>query len=220
MMITGIINGPLANIQTITADDFIYDSNRINLGLATNISGKNYILVNITDAQPTIYMIDSADYYVSGYMRQIPNTTIYTYICCSAGKVIQHNTEPGQTKKKVSFYDFSHCNRDLPDIGNPPNGHLNIGEIIEKLDTIAFILCESLRFEAIHDYIKFSGSVCCEDLMILVNNWTAFGRRRTHIPKRETHQWLYQQAAHDPRITNYPLYKFLETGVVPLATTS
>jgi hypothetical protein len=217
-MVNGTVNGPIHGIQTIAAKDFILNSNNIKTVPTVNINGRNYILINITDIHPTVYMIDNTNYYVSGYMHQDINGN-YTYICCSGGEVIAHSTKAATkssepTFKKVAFSDFKQCNKDLPDLNNPYSYPLNVGKIKEKLDTIAFILCESFRFEAIHDYLRYSSSAQCTDLMILANNWTEFGRNRIHIPKKETLQWLYRKCTVDSRIKNNPLYIYLETGRV------
>ena len=81
----------LDKIQVIAAQDFITNSNSIQTAPTSSINGKNYILINITDSVPTIYMIDSSNYYVSGYMRKIKDDN-YVYFCCSGSEVIEHST--------------------------------------------------------------------------------------------------------------------------------
>lgn len=195
----------VANIQNITLAQFkknAYDS--IDIAQTTNINGKNYLLINITDGTPTIYMIDTSNYYVSGYMRQ--NNNGFAFFCCDPTEVIPHTFS-----RNIAFNDLIGINNNLPNINQ--NTTRLVESIKDNLDIVAFLLCESIRFDAIHDFFKFSTqAISCNDLKILTNNWGRVWNSRLHIKKKETLQWLYQLAASDSRITVNPLYQFLETG--------
>ena len=204
----------VANIQGITTNQFINNPGIINTANTQLLNNTHYLLITFTNSAPIIYMIDRANFYVAGYMWQ--DATGFSFVCCVGTEVISHIFD-----RNVSFYNIDNCSKILARLGQ--NWSTEIDNVKICLDTIAFTISESIRFETIHSFLKDrylypkKGNVFCDDIKILTNSWErVWGTQRIHIARKDTIEWLYRQPEYVLDMTKKenrnPFFVFLEEG--------
>ena len=200
----------VANIQGFTVAQFANNPGIINTANTQRLNNTNYLLITFTDAAPIIYMIDRSNFYVAGYMWQ--DATGFSFVCCVRNEVISHIFN-----RNVSFFNIYNCSQRLAAIGLA--WQAEIDNVKLYLDTIAFTISESIRFDAIHLFLKDrylyprKGDVFCNDIKILTNSWQrVWGTQRIHITKNETIEWLTHQPEYVLHMRDNPFFIFLEHG--------
>ena len=176
-------------IQNIRAEDFWKNSKIIltEERHSWNFSEirKKYYLVQFYGTE-IIFMIDATNLYIAGFMWKTENG--YSCYCCIEAEVIPHSYEE---KKKINIYSISKICGSLKELKNNPSGKYQ--EIENNLDTIAFLVSESIRFDAIHEYLvqKSAINVPVRDFKDLVTNWGKWWpSKQINITKAETIRML------------------------------
>ena len=200
----------VANVQGFTVAQFAENPGIININNTQPLNNKNYLLITFTDAAPIIYMIDRTNFYVAGFMWQ--DAAGFSFVCCDGNEVISHIFN-----RRVSFYNIYNCSQMLAAINMA--WHTQIHRVNFCLDTIAFTVSESIRFNTIHSFLKDrylyprKGAVNCNDIKILTNSWQrVWGTNRIHITKNETIEWLVHQPEYVLNMRTNPFFIFLEHG--------
>ena len=142
---------------------------------------KKYYLVQFYGTE-IIFMIDATNLYIAGFMWKTENG--YSCYCCIEAGVIPHSYEE---KKKINIYSISKICGSLKELKNNPSGKYQ--EIENNLDTIAFLVSESIRFDAIHEYLVQNSAinVPVRDFKDLVTNWGKWWPgKQINITKAET----------------------------------
>lgn len=200
----------VANVQGFTVAQFAGNPGIININNTQPLNNKNYLLITFTDAAPIIYMIDRTNFYVAGFMWQ--DAAGFSFVCCDGNEVISHIFN-----RDISFYNISTCSEKL--FATRHFWQANFDDVKLHLDTIAFTISESIRFDAIHLFLKdryrfpTKGNVSCNDIKILTNSWQrVWGTNRIHITKNETIEWLVHQPEYVLNMRTNPFFIFLEHG--------
>lgn len=196
-------------IQNIWAEEFWKDSKIIltEERHSWNFSEirKKYYLVQFYGTE-IIFMIDATNLYIAGFMWKTENG--YSCYCCIEPEVIPHSYEE---KKKINIYSISKICGSLKELKNNPSGKYQ--EIENNLDTIAFLVSESIRFDAIHEYLvqNSAKNVPVRDFKDLVTSWGQCQyNKRLHIPKGETKKILAKHIEKDKSWNCF--YQWLSSG--------
>ncbi|MBQ8680205.1 MAG: hypothetical protein IJ530_10645 [Treponema sp.] len=175
-------------IQNIRAEDFWKNSEIIltAAGHSWDFSRtrKKYYLVHFDDTE-IIFMIDANNLYIDGFMWKTEKD--YSCYCCTGAEVIAHSYEK---QKKINIKSISKICGSLKELENNPSGKYQ--EIEDNLDTIAFLVSESIRFDAIHEYLaqKSAINVPVINFKDLVTSWGQCQySQKLHIPKGETKKY-------------------------------
>jgi hypothetical protein len=190
-----------SKIQKISFNDFKADITCIKPEKTCALNGKNYVLVSIAEIDPTIYMIDASNFYLSGYMW--PSGKFFNCNCCKENEVIAHSFG-----KKLSIYDLIKNN---PINFNPKRDSKTILSI---LDSVSFVLCESIRFDSIFYFFidQKDFAVSTSDLQLLTNFWGKMSLiyGRFHIKTADALRWLNTYYPNKEELKRNPLFQFME----------
>ena len=170
----------------------------------SEVTKKDYYLVRFSN-KPPIFMIDANNLYVDGFMWK--REGIYSCICCTGTNVIRHTYD----NVKININRISKICNSLEIYTSTSTR--NYKEIENNLDIIAFLVSESIRFNAIHEYLVQNSAkdVSVSDFKDLVTSWGQCQyNKRLHIPKGETKKILAKHIEKDKSWNCF--YQWLSSG--------